>query len=71
MHSVIMNIELRFLQKAIENRNYVSFFHEQKSYKRVKPLKLELTEGKYTFSADIGVFDFKTISKIKILKDRF
>jgi hypothetical protein len=66
-----MNIELRFLQKAIEDKNYVSFFHEGKSYKKVKPLKLELIENKYTFSANIGVFDFGTISKIKILKDRF
>ncbi len=66
-----MNIELRFLQKAIEDKNYVSFFFNGKSYKKVKPLKLEMIEGKYNFSANVGKFDFDKLSKIKILKDRF
>ena len=36
-----MNIEYRFLQKAIVDKNYVSFGYENKSYKNVKPLKLD------------------------------
>ena len=38
-----MNIEFRFLQKAIEDKNYVSFSYENKSYKNIKPLKLDET----------------------------
>lgn len=36
-----MNIELRFLQKAITDKNYISFNYENQSYKNVKPLKLD------------------------------
>jgi predicted DNA-binding transcriptional regulator YafY len=37
-----MNIELRFLQKAIADKNYISFSYENKSYKNIKPLKLDV-----------------------------
>jgi len=63
-----MNIEFRFLQKAITDKNYISFSYENKSYKNIKPLKLD--EHNQLFS-DKGVFEFGKISKLKILKDRF
>ena len=31
-----MNIELRFLQKAIEDKNYVNFTYKRKIYKKIK-----------------------------------
>ena len=63
-----MNIEYRFLQKAIADKNYVCFSYENKSYKNVKPLKLD--DENRLFS-DKGVFEFEKILKLKILKDRF
>lgn len=66
-----MNIELRFLQKAIEDRNYVCFSSDGKNYKRVKALKLELINSEYILNTDIGKFYFNKLKKIKILKDRY
>lgn len=63
-----MNIEFRFLQKAIVDKNYVSFSYKNQSFKNVKPLKLD-SENK--LFCDKGVFEFEEISKLKILKDRF
>ena len=37
-----MNIEFRFLQKAIIDKNYISFNYENKSLKKIKPLKLNI-----------------------------
>lgn len=36
-----MNIEFRFLQKAIVDKNYISFTYENKNYKNIKALKLD------------------------------
>ena len=66
-----MNIELRFLQKAIEDKNYVSFNYEDKSFKRLKPLKLQENQGSYILHSDIGDFMFEKLKKIQVLKDRF
>lgn len=66
-----MNIELRFLQKAIEDKNYICFSIEKKNYKKIKALKLESIDSKYILHTDIGKFDFNMLSKIKVLKDRF
>ena len=63
-----MNIEFKFLQKAITDKNYISFSYENKNYQNIKPLKLD--ENNQFFS-DKGVFEFGKISKLKILKDRF
>ena len=63
-----MNIEFRFLQKAILDKNYICFTYENQSFKNVKPLKLDF--GNRLF-CDKGVFEFGKISKLKILKDRF
>ena len=56
-----MNIELRFLQKAIVDKNYISFSYENKSYKNIKPLKLD--ENNKLFS-DKGVFEFGKMKKL-------
>lgn len=63
-----MNIEYRFLQKAIVDKNYVSFSYENINYKKIKPLKLD-NESKLT--SDKGVFEFGKIKKLVILKERF
>lgn len=63
-----MNIELRFLQKAIEDKNYISFMYEKKNYKKTKALKLEKQKLLHT---DNGKFEFLKISKLIVLKDRF
>ena len=63
-----MNIELRFLQKAIADKNYICFSYENKSYKNIKPLKLD--ENNRLFS-DKGIFEFRKIGKLVVLKDRF
>lgn len=63
-----MNIEFRFLQKAIEDKNYVSFSYENKSYKNIKPLKLD--ESHKLFS-DKSIFGFEKIKKLVVLKEKF
>ena len=63
-----MNIEYRFLQKAIADKNYVCFSYENKSYKNVKPLKLD-DENKLL--SDKGVFEFGKIKKLVVLRERF
>ena len=62
-----MNIEQRFLLKAMEDKNFVCFNYEDKSFKDVKVLKFE--DGLvYT---DNGNFELEKIMKVVILKDRF
>ena len=63
-----MNIELRFLQKAILDKNYISFNYENQSFKNVKPLKLD-TENR--LFSDKGVFEFGKIGKLVVLRDKF
>lgn len=63
-----MNIELRFLQKAIIDKNYISFNYENQSFKNVKPLKLD-TENR--LFSDKGVFEFGKIGKLVVLRDKF
>ena len=53
-----MNIEFRFLQKAIADKNY----------KNIKPLKLD---DKNKLHCDKTFFDFEKIKKLQILKDKF
>lgn len=62
-----MKIEERFLQKAVEDKNYVSFSYEGKSYKRVKPLKIE----EDILHSDSGKFEVGKLSRVQVLKDRF
>ena len=63
-----MNIEYRFLQKAIADKNYVCFSYENKSYKNVKPLKLD---DENRLLSDKGVFEFGKIGKLVVLKEKF
>ncbi|MDD3007257.1 MAG: hypothetical protein RBR70_02915 [Arcobacter sp.] len=63
-----MNIEYRFLQKAIADKNYVCFSYENKNYKNVKPLKLD---DEKKFHSDKGVFEFGKIRKLVVLRERF
>ena len=66
-----MNIELRFLQKAIVDKNYISFTYENQSYKNVKPLKLDVDNKLFS---DKGVFEFGKIRKIRklvVLRGKF
>ncbi len=63
-----MNIEYRFLQKAIVDKNYVSFSYENRNYTRVKPLKLD---NENRLHSDKGVFEFEKIKKLVVLKERF
>ncbi|WP_321313106.1 hypothetical protein [Halarcobacter sp.] len=62
-----MNIEYRFLQKAIEDKNFVCFSYEGKSYKRVKPLKIVDDLVK----CDVGSFEIRKIKKLTVLKEKF
>ncbi|WP_368031446.1 hypothetical protein [Arcobacter sp. s6] len=63
-----MNIEFRFLQKAIIDKNYISFNYENKSLKKIKPLKLNIDNKLYS---DKGIFEFERIRNLQILKDKF
>jgi len=66
-----MNIELKFLQKAIVDKNYVSFFYENKSIKKIKPFKLIVKDDLYCLHTQDKVFEYKKIAKLQILKERF
>ncbi len=63
-----MNIELRFLQKAIADKNYISFTYENQSFKNVKPLKIDEQNKVH---CDKGVFEFGKIGKLVVLRDKF
>ena len=66
-----MNIEFRFLQKAIVDKNYISFTYENQSYKNVKPWKRDVDNKLFS---DKGVFEFGKIRKIRklvVLRGKF
>lgn len=63
-----MNIEFRFLQKAIEDKNHISFAYENKSYKNIKAFKLD---EQNKIHCDKGIFEFEKIKKLQILKSKF
>jgi hypothetical protein len=62
-----VNIEQRFLLKAMEDRNFVCFNYENKSFKSIKILKFE---NGFVYT-DNGNFEFEKMKKIVVLKDRF
>lgn len=62
-----MNIEERFILKAIEERNYISFMYENKSFQRLKPLKLH----NHIVHTDNGTFEKAKLKKLTVLKERF
>lgn len=55
-----MNIQLRFLQKAIEDKNYISFTYKGKKYQRIEAIKFQEMD-----------FEFKLIKNLIILKDKY
>ena len=63
-----MNVEFRFLQKAIADKNYISFTYENQSYKNIKPLKLD---DENRLHSDKGIFEFEKMTKIQNLKNQF
>ena len=63
-----MNIEFRFLQKAIQDKNYISFTYENKSFRNIKALKFDENNKLHT---DKGLFEFEGMTKIQILKTKF
>jgi predicted DNA-binding transcriptional regulator YafY len=62
-----MNVEFKFLQKAIEDKNYVSFSYENNSYKKVKPIKMNDDK----ISCDVGSFEISKLKKLTVLRERF
>ena len=62
-----MSIELRFLQKAIEDKNFLSFSYHKKSYKKIKAYSIVNN----ILKCDIAEFEIKDIKKIVILKEKF
>ena len=63
-----MNIEFRFLQKAIADKNYICFSYENQSYKNIKALKIDEQNRVHS---DKGVFEFGKIEKLVVLKEKF
>ncbi len=63
-----MKIEFKFLQKAIADKNYISFNYENQSFKNLKPLKLDEQNRVH---CDKGIFEFEKIGKLVILKEKF
>ena len=63
-----MNIEFRFLQKAIQDKNYISFTYKNISYTNLKALKLDIDNKLHS---DKGIFQFEKIKRIQILKSKF
>ena len=66
-----MNIELRFLQKAIEDKNYISFTYNNEKQLNVMPLELRKEDSEFILKTQKKVFIFSQIKKLKILKERF
>ena len=55
-----MDIQERFLEKAIKDKNYVSFSYKGKRYEKIKASQIEEMK-----------FDFKLIKNLIILKNKF
>lgn len=66
-----MNIEFRFLQKAIEDKNYINFIYKNRHLKKIIPLKLLQKEDKYYLQTSHELFEMHSIKKIQILKKKF
>ena len=57
-----MHIELRFLQKAIEDKNYINFTYNGKKYQKIEPLKLQEINSSYFLYTKGMDFEFKLIN---------
>lgn len=62
-----MSIEKLFIQKAIKDKNYISFSHEGKAYKNIKPFSIKND----ILKCDVGEFAIKALKKVTVLKERF
>ena len=65
-----MNIELRFLQKAIQDKNYISFTYKNKKYSKIKPFKL-VGDEILILKTEFLDFQFELITKLKIFKEKY
>lgn len=66
-----MNIEHLFIQKAIQDKNYLGFEHNNHSYKKVKPLSFKEQNNQLFLVTNNGEFELKMIKKLTVLKERF
>ena len=66
-----MNIELRFLQKAIEDRNYIAFSYHKQKLQKIKALKLIQKDNKYYVHTQTQIFECEFIKNIQISKQKF
>lgn len=66
-----MNIQLRFLQKAIEDKNFINFTYENQKLSKMKPLKLIEEEDVYTLKTHNDTYDFDKIKRLQISKEKF
>jgi predicted DNA-binding transcriptional regulator YafY len=66
-----MNIEFRFLQKAIEDKNYIGFEYNNKRHNKIKPINLKEEKEHLLLVTTSGEFEFDKIRKLTVLKERF
>jgi len=64
-----MNIQERFLQKAIEDKNYISFTYLGKKYKKVQALSIVKRDNTSFLETKDKSFQINIINKLIILKD--
>lgn len=62
-----MSIEKLFIQKAIQDKNYLGFEYHKQYYNKVKPLSLK--ENILVTSS--SEFELQSIKKLTVLKERF
>ena len=65
-----MNVEFRFLQKAIADKNYISFSYENQNYKNVKPLKLDSENRRIKLNLTIDTNLCPVLDYFEIFMDR-
>lgn len=66
-----MNIQTRFIQKAIEDKNFITFIYEGKKHANEKPLRWEEDDKNKTLITQNGHFLLKNIAKLEILTTKF
>ncbi|WP_419771079.1 MAG: hypothetical protein ACNI3C_04605 [Candidatus Marinarcus sp.] len=66
-----MNIELRFLQKAIQDKNFVNFSYEDSTIKKSELQKITQENNLYYVHTQNKIFEYAKIKNIQILKEKF
>lgn len=64
-------VEFSFLEKAIFDKNYVSFIYDGKRYKDEKPLELYERADMWFLRTDKKIFEFEKLKRVTIQDDRF